>query len=47
MVTVSCFPVSLRWTVVKPHLRTNLLDEGVIDKNGWLAFLDDLETKSG
>jgi chloride channel 3/4/5 len=33
---------------LKPHhARTISLDEGVIDKNGWLAFLGELETKSG
>ena len=29
------------------HPRTIHLDEGVIDKTGWLAFLGELETKSG
>jgi chloride channel 3/4/5 len=31
--------------ILKPQ--TIHLDEGVIDKNGWLAFLGELETKSG
>lgn len=29
----------------KPHLE-QFADEGVIDKNGWLAFLGELETKA-
>jgi chloride channel 3/4/5 len=38
----------LRWTVVKlhHHPRTISLDEGIIDKNNWLAFLGELESKS-
>jgi chloride channel 3/4/5 len=27
-------------------LSNNLADEGIIDKNGWLAFLGELETKA-
>ena len=29
----------------RPHISNNFPDEGIIDKNGWLAFLGELETK--
>jgi hypothetical protein len=31
---------------MQAFISNNLADEGVIDKNGWLAFLGELETKA-
>jgi chloride channel 3/4/5 len=38
----------LGWTVsLTSSSSNNSLDEGIIDKNGWLAFLGELESNSG